>query len=120
MTTQLLPLVEWTEGHTRRDEVVATDGDPLLYLYTGRPTIPSARWVAEAYPREVETPARAADLRALLDAYHVRYVLLGGGRSATASAAAALTEGPRRRLQMLTILPGGGAVFTTVPGASHE
>ncbi len=117
---QLVPLVEWVERNTRPDDVIASDGDAMVHLYTGRHTVPSARWSVEAYPAEPSAAARLADLRGLLDAYPVRFVLLGSGQSTSAAAAAALSDGADRRLQMLTVLPGGGAAFIAAPNASHE
>jgi hypothetical protein len=61
-----------------------------------------------------------ADLKELLAVYNPRYLLLSSSRSASGPATALLRDGPKLRLQMLTILPGGGAAFTTAPDASRE
>jgi hypothetical protein len=117
---QLLPLVDWTQQNTRPDDVIASDGDPLLHLYTGRQVVPSARWAVETYPGTADTQTRLADLRELLATYNPRYLLLSNNKSPSAAATAVLRDGPQLRLQMLTTLSGGGAVFAAVPDATRE
>jgi hypothetical protein len=117
---QLLPLVEWTERHTHRDDVIASDGDPLLYLYTGRHTVPTARWAIEAYPATADSATRVADMQELLAVYNPRYVLVSSNKASTGPAAAALRNAPRLGLEMLTILPGGGAAFATTPDVKRK
>jgi hypothetical protein len=92
----------------------------LVHLYTGRHVVPSARWVAEAYPETPDSAVRLADLQALLSTYRVRYLLLGGKSSPSAAATPVLRAGPNPRLQLLTPVAGGGAVFTTAPDISQE
>jgi hypothetical protein len=116
----LAPLVDWVARNTRPDDVLASDNDPLVHLYTGRHVVPSARWAAEIYPGTPDTTSRVADLRAILSAYPVRYLLLGGTSSPSAPASSVLRAGPNPRLQLLTPIAGGGAVFTTAPGASQD
>jgi hypothetical protein len=115
-----LPLVEWTERYTRPDDVIASDSDPLVHLYTGRHVVPSARWAAEVYPGAPDRDSRLRDLRELLATYPVRYLLLSGSQSVSGAAAAALEEASEPSLRMLTILPTGGAAFATVTGANRE
>jgi hypothetical protein len=117
---QLLPLVEWTEQNTQPGDVIASDGDPLLHLYTGRHVVPSARWAVEAYPAAADSAMRVTDLRELLAAYNPRYLLLSSNKSPSGPATAVLRNGPRPGLQMLTVLPGGGAAFTTAPDTTRE
>jgi hypothetical protein len=117
---QLLPLVDWTERNTRPGDVIASDGDPLLHLYTGRHVVPSARWAVEAYPAAADSATRVADLKELLAVYNPRYVLLSSNKSPSGPATAVLRDGPQLRLQMLTVLSSGGAAFTTVLDATRE
>jgi hypothetical protein len=115
-----LPLVEWTERYTGPHDVIASDNDPLVHLYTWRYVVPSARWAAEAYPGAPDQDARVRDLRELLAAYPVRYLLLSGSQSPSGAAAAALEEGAEPILRMLTILPTGGAAFATATNEKRE
>jgi hypothetical protein len=50
----------------------------------------------------------------------VRYLLLSSSKSPSAPATAALRAGPHPALESLTILPGGGAAFTTAPEGARE
>ena len=113
---QLMPVAEWIQQNTRPTDIIASDGDPLLALYTGRLVVPSSRWAVEAYPDTTDTASRLKDLREVLAAYPVRYLILGNAKSQSAAAARVLVDGPQPRLQMLTVLQGGAAVFTTAPG----
>jgi hypothetical protein len=116
---QLTPLVDWTARHTRPDDVIASDGEALLHLYTGRHVVPSSRWVAEGYPAPVDSATRVADLEELIAVFKPRYLLLSGNKSPSRAATAALREGPRPLLQLLTVLPGAVA-FATTPFASRD
>lgn len=115
---QLLPLVTWTTHNTQPDDVLASNGDPLVHLYTGRHVVPASRWAAEVYPGVPDSPSRVADIRALVAAYPVRYLLFNGW-SSFEPVTASLREGPPPRLHLLTALSNGGAVFSvsvaTVP-----
>jgi hypothetical protein len=106
---QILPLVDWTQENTRPGDVIASDGDPLVHLYTGRLVVPSARWAVERYPQGADSASAAVDLRTLLKSYPIRYLLLGSNRSPTARATAVLQQ--QLELQLLAVLNGGGAVF---------
>ena len=113
MARMLIPLAEWVERSTSPEDVIASDGEPLLHLYTGRLVVPASRWVVEAYPAQPGLATRVADLRELLATNKPRYLLLTNNRAPSGAASAALVQGPGASLRMLTVLPGGGAVFTT-------
>jgi hypothetical protein len=117
---QLLPLVDWTERNTRPGDVIASDGDPLLHLYTGRHVVPSARWAVEAYPGNADSATRVADLKELLAVYRPRYLLLSSNKSPSGAATAVLRDGPHLQLQMLTVLSSGGAAFSTALDTTRE
>jgi hypothetical protein len=116
---QLLPLVDWAQRNTLPADVIASDGDPLLHLYTGRHVVPSARWAIETYPAGADSASRLADLRELLATYKPRYLLLSSNKSPSAPATAILRSS-QLELQLLTTLPGGGAAFTTAPDPTRE
>src|SRR5205823_1865292 len=54
-TENIWPLVVWTQSHTAPNAVVASNAEPLLYLYTGRPTLPATTFTVDEYfhPRAV-------------------------------------------------------------------
>jgi hypothetical protein len=112
----LMPIVEWIQQNTQPTDIIASDGDPLLALYTGRLVVPSSRWAVEAYPNNTDTQSRLADLRELLATYPIRYLILGNAKSHSAAAARVLVDQQQPALQMLTVVQGGAAVFTTAPG----
>ena len=65
------PLVQWVRTHTPPDAVVASNYEPMVYLYGGRMAVPAARFTVRDYFRS-PTAAESADaLRAILDVYHV-------------------------------------------------
>lgn len=69
------PMAQWVREHTRPGDVLATDDDLLVHLYTGRRTVPNGRFTAQEH-LVGQTPAFAVEsLREVLRTYHVDYVL---------------------------------------------
>ena len=102
------PLAEWIVANTRPTDVIATDDDLLIHLYTGRRTIPNGAFTPQEHMR-AQTPAFAVStLRTILGTYDVAYV--------TASteygiyAARGLLQSSPPELRMVTPL-SSGAVF---------
>jgi hypothetical protein len=104
------PTVEWVRAHVPDSAVVATVNDPLLYLYSGRPTVPVLSWSAEEYVAAQTVPVATRNLEAILAAYRPAFVILPGGGAPEAFAAEQLWR-VERRLVLVDTLPGGGAVF---------
>ena len=71
-------VVSWLEAHAGPDDVVASHYDPLIYLYSGRPTVPVAMVRAEDYVHPRDGARDAADLQAILRYYHPRFLVLPG------------------------------------------
>lgn len=42
---RLKPIVEWVAHNTAMTDVIATDHDPAVYLYTGRRAVPTSTWI---------------------------------------------------------------------------
>lgn len=105
--------VSWTASHTVPADVVSSDDELAVYLYTGRSTVPASTFTAPQYltPADSLTDA-ATGMGPILDAYAVRVVL--AGRSTTYATARVLSDGPRRRLSLRQELPGAAA-FTVLP-----
>ena len=104
------PAVEWVRAHVPDSGVVATVNDPLLYLYSGRRSVPVLSWSAEEYLTAQSVPAATSNLLAILAAYRPAYVILPGGGTPEAFAAEQLWKGAQR-LELIDTLAGGGAVF---------
>lgn len=106
------PLAEWIVANTREDAVIATDDDVLLYLYTGRQTIPNGTFTPQEH-MVAQTPAFATEmLRTILHTYHVDYVLASSDYGTYA--ARGLIQAQPPELQLLGALKVG-AIFRPVP-----
>jgi len=72
---QIAPLMRWVAQHTRPTDVLLVDGEPLVYLFTGRQAMPPVPFTAAEYvvPRTLDADARS--LEELLTRYPVRYLL---------------------------------------------
>lgn len=102
------PLVQWVARYTRPADVLVTDDDVLMYLYTGRPAVPNATFTPEEHLGPQPRPVSLAALQGLVAAFRPRYVLVS--TSVPAEAALALTRGSPAVLTFLGALPRG-AVF---------
>lgn len=106
------PLAEWIVANTPENAVIATDDDVLLYLYTGRHTIPNGTFTPQEYLK-AQTPAFAVEmLRTILRTYDVDYVLASSEYGTYA--ARGLLQADPPELQMVGVLKVG-AIFTPVP-----
>jgi hypothetical protein len=105
------PVVEWARTHTRATDVIAMEDDALLYLYTGRRTIPVGTFTPEEYLNE-QTYAFASDaLHAIVARYAPTYVV--GTTSYGVMAAKTLSARTPPELRVHTLLPTA-AIFTPV------
>lgn len=104
------PAVRWVRAHVPDSAVVATVNDPMLYLYSGRRSVPVLSWSAAEYLTPQTVPDAIRNLEVILDAYHPAYVVLPGGGTPEAYAAEALWK-EKGRLELIDTLAGGGAVF---------
>ena len=112
------PQLDWIARNAEPDAVIATSHDPLVHLYTGRPTVPNHGWSARDYLTPQQIPDAAAHLRAILDAYDVRYVLVQGRQVIDGAAVLHLLAGDAPPLQLADTLAGGGAVFIPLAPAA--
>lgn len=105
------PQLDWIARHAEPGAVIATSHDPLVHLYTGRPTVPNHGWSARDYLTPQRVPEAAAHLRAVLGAYDVRYVLVQGHQVIDGAAVLHLLASDAPPVQLADTLAGGGAVF---------
>jgi hypothetical protein len=69
------PMAEWVMANTPDDALLSTDDDVLMYLYTGRLTVPNTTFTPQEH-MSPQTPGFATNaLRTILGAYDVDYVL---------------------------------------------
>jgi hypothetical protein len=71
------PLVDWVDHNTRPDDVLSTEHDVLVYLYTGRRGVPTSTFLASQRVR----PFTAADdvhwMGAMVRSFEPRYLITG-------------------------------------------
>jgi hypothetical protein len=100
------PLVNWTVAHTAPRAVVASMLEPMVYLYTGRHTLPTISFTVDQFFREDPPEARAQALRSILGAYHVDALWVPSGNSLARAAEQMVTE-PAPELVVLDTLARG-------------
>ncbi len=109
------PDIRWVLVHTRRNDVVATESEPMVYLYTERPSVPVATFTAIQYLRD-RTPQQNADyLSQIVRAEHVRYVLV---RSPALLDAARLLAADSTATPRLTPADSSGGQYVFAVGAA--
>jgi hypothetical protein len=80
------PLVNWVRGNTKPGDVVMTNAEPMVYLYSGRASLPATGFTVEEYFRPVSVAESAAALRDIMHAYHVDAVAVATADSLMAAA----------------------------------
>lgn len=65
------PLILWARRNMRPDAVIATELEPMVYLYADRRAIPAANFTVRDYFRPPTSNESAEDLRAILASYRV-------------------------------------------------
>jgi hypothetical protein len=68
-------LVEWAREATHPGDLLATDDDALVHLYTGRRTIPVGTFTPQEYLKEQTYAFATIQLGNILALYHPRYVM---------------------------------------------
>lgn len=68
-------VAQWVSRYTRPDDIIATEDDVLVHLYTGRRAIPLAAFTPAEYVRPQTTAFASATLDTLLQTYPIRWVL---------------------------------------------
>ncbi len=108
---RLAPVVDWVNGHTPPDAVIASDGEPLVHLYTGRRVMPVHVLTPDEYLAGTPVQLAADNMRALIRAGGADFAVLSG-RSAGLAAASLLGPGTGSPwLTPLDTLPGGGVAY---------
>jgi hypothetical protein len=107
---QIAPLVAWVGRNTQPTDVVLSEGEQVISLFTGRRAAPTAPFSAREYvvPRTVE--ASTAELRAMLVLVPARYVLplapvqLGAARALAGGRPGLRAIAPLPRSQVFEVL----------------
>lgn len=69
------PLAEWTLANTKPTDILATDDDVLIHLYTGRRTIPTGAFTAQEHVVPQTKAFASANLRTILHTFPVDWVM---------------------------------------------
>ncbi len=97
------PIVEWVAASTAPSDVLMTDDDLIVYLYSGRRGMPTSSFL----PRERVRPPTDADniaaVRTMIDLYAPRYYITTSQPGQRA--AEALTTGEKPMLRRYRLIP---------------
>ena len=109
-TPRIATAVRWIAANTAPDELVASDYEGAVYLYTGRQALPIITLTPAQYLRDYTPRENAMEgLLPVLEAYPVRTVVAGAGRSYEATQFLAMQSPTRLRLREQI---DGGGIFT--------
>lgn len=107
-TQQAAPVVRWIAANTSPTDVVGADAEPLVYLFTGRRSVPLEPFTAAEYLRPRSMAQNATSLRGLIASIPVTWVVtVAPDLYQSARQIVALPTGPR--LESVATLPNGGA-----------
>lgn len=90
---QARPIVEWVARNTSMSDVIATERDLVVHLYTGRRATPVTTFLPAQRVRPLTNAEDLEALRAILVTYEPRFVIVGAQQS-VASAEALVTSNP--------------------------
>ena len=76
----LIPVADWINANTKPGDVIAVDGEPFIYLYTGRTVVPVHILSPDEYFAGTPVEQAAADLRVLIAAGHPTYAIFSARR----------------------------------------
>ncbi len=110
----LIPVADWINANTRPDDVVAADGEPYVYLHTGRTMMPVHILSPDEYFAGTPLEQSAADMRALFAEGRPRYAVFSA--AAGDRDAAPLLDGANGspKLEWIAALPGGGSAYRVI------
>ena len=91
------PIAEWVVRHTAMTDVLSTEHDLIVYLYTGRQAIPTSTFLARERVRPLSPAEQLATVRALLETYRVRYYITSWGPAITTANQLAALQPPLLR-----------------------
>ncbi|MFI5233094.1 MAG: hypothetical protein ACHQSE_11365 [Gemmatimonadales bacterium] len=109
----LLPVAAWINANTSPHDVIAVDGEPFIYLHTGRTVVPVHDLVPEDYFAGTPIERDAAQLRSLIAAGRPRYVIFS---RAAERDVAQLVDGSNGTPKLVRVaeIAGGGTAYRVV------
>lgn len=79
------PIVQWVAANTTPDDVIASDIEPMIYLYANRQTVPASRFTVRDFFRPPTSAESADALRGILRRYPVATIAVAPRDSMRAS-----------------------------------
>ena len=110
------PVLEWVLNHTKPTDLVASDEETMVFLYTGRLGTPATRFTPDEHLYPPPASQRAADIVEILDRYHPDWVVATAPIS-VAGAHELLARTPPR-LVVIDTLPSSGLALR--PMLQHD
>jgi hypothetical protein len=109
------PSLLWVNANTGPNDVVSTNADAAIYLYTGRRTVPATRFSVDDYFAPPTVRSAGAALRSILGAYPVSVVAIVANDSLEAAARRMIPGGPSLppRLSLRDSV-AHGLIFTSI------
>jgi hypothetical protein len=107
------PVVEWVHKATRPTDIIATEDDPLVYLYTGRRAVPVGTFTPEEYLKGQTYPFATATLHTIVSRYRPTYVI--GTTTYGVIAARDLSGRTPPELRVYTLLPTAAIYVPVAP-----
>jgi hypothetical protein len=110
---RIAPTIRWVTSSTRLTDVVAVEGEPIVYLFTGRRAVPSVSFMPSQYLAH-RPDATAASMRHVIATFPVRYVsaiTLDGFHAAELLTTPTAADSLAPRLVPLYRLPGAGGFY---------
>ncbi|HKW47258.1 MAG TPA: hypothetical protein VJN70_07430 [Gemmatimonadaceae bacterium] len=102
---RVLPQLAWVARATHPRDVVGSDAEASVYLYTGRHAVPVTSFTAGEYARERTPDEQTAIVLQLLDHYQPRYVLATSPQVIDAAARVARSR-PTAFVLIDSLMPG--------------
>jgi hypothetical protein len=96
--TRAKPLAEWVAKYTQPTDVLSTDHDLIIYLYTGRQAMPTSTFTAAERLRALTPDEDAAILRTILATYKPRYFITGSAQGVRAATRLQRAKPPELRM----------------------
>ena len=112
------PIMTWTATHTPPGAVVASRIEPMLYLYTGRKTVPVSSFTVDQYFHPTTVAASDTALRQILSAYHVDAIAILSGDSVSIAANRMTAEHPPELVRIDSFANGVVFAPSAVPSAA--
>lgn len=102
---RIQPQLRWTAAHSNSNDVIASEDEGAVYLYTGRRAVPVAVFTARQYFTERSAADNAANLATIVAQLRPRYVIAWA--VPTVQAASLLANARPPLLQPVDTIAGG-------------